>query len=583
MKGELLGRLRSLRPHRPAPVRVANNGMLPAVAWHHLIAGPESGWVTGTRWKRGWQLGRPVVNGHLEQLVDDLVVSDQKSEDQKSEDQEPEDQEPEHTASEDEAFDVVLAVNPESRVLAAAAESTTPDAVILAEFHLHRWESVAGVRRKLERAGLLVDELYSVSPSDDWRQSTYWLPTSQRGPTLSLLESLAASRHKARTRRVLGRSLQALTRTRPDVLCNRPWLLFPTRSWVVLAVAATTGGFRSSAAHGSATADGAQLRLLRLGGSSTDQPIVTHHDPEHHRPSAVTKLPSRQDEVTELETEMFNLRLLADRAPGLAGVPRIVAGSSDRTAPVFLTQSYMTGVPLNSQLGPGNYAHWLTAVGDWASALAEATSGRGRPLSETTGRWLDDLAAATIDGTDGLDPLHEADGAARAGATAGIDDVRDLIRRSRLALDHVDLDLRVMQHRDFGPWNIHGEGNRVGVIDWATANPSGLPLCDLVHYATHAAVIVTGGYERADLARAHGATVDPETELGRSVARTTADYCTRLGIDRSAASALRLANWIGCVLRRSTQDRLTGIYRQLWELELVALEAAAGPVPASSK
>jgi hypothetical protein len=60
-----------------------------------------------------------------------------------------------------------------------------------------------------------------------------------------------------------------------------------------------------------------------------------------------------------------------------------------------------------------------------------------------------------------------------------------LLRAEELIGDEIPI---VLQHNDFGPWNVHRAGDRVTVIDWEfdgkdPIDRAGLPMEDLVYFA----------------------------------------------------------------------------------------------------
>jgi hypothetical protein len=124
----------------------------------------------------------------------------------------------------------------------------------------------------------------------------------------------------------------------------------------------------------------------------------------------------------------------------------------------------------------------------------------------------------------------------------------DLAARSA-ALDESSIPI-VMRHDDFGPWNVYRDGAQLTVIDWEldaadVISREGLPLTDLVYFATHwlyAARRVRGHGAQLEAFRA---LLDGQREpFVRAARHALGVYADRLGLDRRFVPLLFALTWI---------------------------------------
>jgi aminoglycoside phosphotransferase (APT) family kinase protein len=92
----------------------------------------------------------------------------------------------------------------------------------------------------------------------------------------------------------------------------------------------------------------------------------------------------------------------------------------------------------------------------------------------------------------------------------------------------------IWQHRDFTPWNLLVDSDRLTVLDWEGAQP-GLALCDLLHFVSHWNELAPLG---APASR-------------RQVTR----YCEALGIDPRFIPLLRVYTRVEIALRSQVRTR----------------------------
>jgi hypothetical protein len=113
----------------------------------------------------------------------------------------------------------------------------------------------------------------------------------------------------------------------------------------------------------------------------------------------------------------------------------------------------------------------------------------------------------------------------------------------------------VWQHRDFNIWNVFRNDRRVSVIDWEGGR-SGLPLCDLLHFATHwndAARRAVTPEERASNFEALFCIQTPGDALTRKAHQMVYRYIERLQVNRGFVPMLLVHTWLELLLRRQKQ------------------------------
>jgi len=119
----------------------------------------------------------------------------------------------------------------------------------------------------------------------------------------------------------------------------------------------------------------------------------------------------------------------------------------------------------------------------------------------------------------------------------------------------------VITHNDLGPWNVHHDGVGVTVIDWeiddsCPSDREGLPLTDLVYFATHwlyTALRLRGGDGQIGAFRR---LIDPAGQdvLTRAARSALVLHTERLGIDRRFIPLLVLLTWIERATDRSRRS-----------------------------
>jgi hypothetical protein len=341
-------------------------------------------------------------------------------------------------------------------------------------------------------------------------------------------------------------------RRRPDLAVNRPWLLHPSRRQRL--------GVVVTASRRQTTNGRTDETIMKLGGSSTDQPILFRFARDSgpssraaigsfEEPTAVVKVPTLDEEIASSRREAEVLTELAAFDPPVTSIPAPIDAERYRAAGLHaFGQTYAPGRPLATITDPEAMADHAAAVGEWLIELAERTaqsSEPGQPTAALRSRMAD------LDTT--LDVLGDG-----AELRRGLDD----------ALRSLDLPFSVFRHNDLGPWNVHvTETGSITVIDWADAS-DGPPACDFIHFLVHLGLCAHDAYrpDRQDrlLAEFH----DGSTVLGGLIERLTADHVARVGLSPQQIPGLRTLTWALDMLRRPPNERTAGLYLDLLRAEV---------------
>ncbi|HEY6057371.1 MAG TPA: glycosyltransferase family 4 protein, partial [Candidatus Limnocylindrales bacterium] len=257
--------------------------------------------------------------------------------------------------------------------------------------------------------------------------------------------------------------------------------------------------------------------------------------------------------------------------PDLPGIPRI-RRREERADLLLLGESPVIGTRLDASIARATFPARAALVTDWLTRLAGPT--RAVPRERWFERLVTPVAAA-----------FEQD----FGTVLADHDVR-ASHELLAALPALPL---VLEQRDMGPWNLllAADGG-LGVVDWESAEPEGLPALDLVYFLVYAAFQVEGAPFHLDGAGRIGSvldayrrTRDPRTGVGQVAQVSLRRYCAGVGVDPAALPALHALAWM--IHARSESQRLredaggapgqaalrAALMPALWKAEL----AMAGP------
>ena len=317
-------------------------------------------------------------------------------------------------------------------------------------------------RRRLRAAGLELGDAIVQLPGGD--APRYLVPLRAESWRHALTEQIGArprARLALRTARALPGGTALLVRALPSVgIVARRAGARPLAGWV-----AGLGGDARPATHA----------VVATGWRGPAGPVVMRcFGPAGSQPWGMAKVgPDSAGEGSALEQ-------LGDGARGAgARVPQLLADGRLGDRPVLI-ETLVSGTPAARELmrSPGRFAELAGAIADWLERWNRDTR-EIRPSGRRLDTELPDLAR-------GLS-LSDAYGAW-------------LAERSRaLAAGEPPL---VARHNDLTMWNVLVDGSgTIGVLDWAEADPAGLPLTDFFYAIADAAAACDGYRDRLEAVR----------------------------------------------------------------------------------
>ncbi|MFH1231830.1 MAG: aminoglycoside phosphotransferase family protein [Planctomycetota bacterium] len=142
----------------------------------------------------------------------------------------------------------------------------------------------------------------------------------------------------------------------------------------------------------------------------------------------------------------------------------------------------------------------------------------------------------------------------------------DMVEESKILIN--DKMVSVFSHNDFSPRNVMISSDKkvYGMIDWEYAEPIGMPLRDLYHFAAYYYPANNPHELLLNFKRAFY----QQTQLSYVVRKNIISYCNVLGIDISLAE---LFFWLHLICPLEESIKLSMPYYSLWELHLFVLES----------
>jgi len=396
-----------------------------------------------------------------------------------------------------------------NRALREARERLQPGGVVLCRRRYPLPGGAQLLRRRLRRAGFHRVRLYWAGPRPG-RLPQFWLS----------LDSAAAARHLLATRPPAGRPQRAL---------RLLWRVARGAGALVPLYAVATVGETGEAEDELAAVLPADPRWLLLTGGqrSVNKVVGLPFGGGGEEPRLVAKFSRVPESDAALEREAVALEAVAELRPRLAGIPRLLARGR-RSGRICVAESRIEGRPLIERLSPATLPEISSAVTAWLLELA------GEPKPQLRETWWPRLVG---------EPLRAFE--ARYGGVLGAEPML----RLRHELESLgDLPL-VCEHRDCSPWNVVVSASGLALLDWESAEPSGLPALDLVYFLAYAGFLVDGALVDGRLT-ATGARdsylrlLDPATPTGAVAAACLREYRDGLGIDAEALRRLRLLCWV---------------------------------------
>ncbi len=433
--------------------------------------------------------------------------------------------------------DLAVVVDPGPETLRSAREALRPGGALYAEWRLPLGGD-RGLRERLEAAGFRDVVVYRPWPWPDLLPARFWLPLHAPGAAEYARDHPALHRHPVPGPGsiALGTAYRLLrTLGHPSPLC---------------AVAEVPGD--AGEAPPARTGSRASRLLLTPGPRSVSKVVALDFEGCDAAPRVVLKQARVPEAAEGLRREAEVLRSL----PPVDGVPRVL-GCQDGDGALALAQTAVAGVPLWSVLRRDNLRELALRGTDWLADLARSTA---RPPVDG-GEAPDSVVARFVD-------LY-----------GEVADPAALRETERTLADAAALP-RVCEQRDFGPWNVLvAPDGSLGVLDWESAEPRGLPAMDLVYFVSYLAFFRDGAMRSRRFRASYRRTLDPATPTGAVRAECLARYARGLGVETSGLAGIPLLAWM--VHARSEYRHLAadvggrpgraalrgGVFLSLWEEE----------------
>lgn len=377
------------------------------------------------------------------------------------------------------------------------------------------------IRRRLHRAGFAEVECYWMWPPPRRHPAQFWLPPD-RGATGYFLRSRPAGR--GTRQRVVGAASKLVWRAVTTFgaaapLCALAWKTAEGRT---RSLAAQLKHRWATWGLGPEPQDVSCLMLT--GGEHERNKVVVLAFPDRStRPSVALKMARTHEAEPGLRREAGVLLALADSPiHEVADVPRVVYFGSlgEVTA---LAESVVEGRPIWTSLTEKS----LRSIATEVSRLLLAAVSPEPPMS--TADIQDRLISPVVD-----------DFRSRFGSVIEADQLDGQIQRLR-SLPELPL---AVEHRDCSPWNVlYTSSGRLGLVDWESAEPRGLPLMDLLYFLANAAFMVEGTLGTGSETRTYRGIVG-RSAVGIVVSEVVQLHCEMAGIQSGCVRTLTALAWM---------------------------------------
>jgi len=302
------------------------------------------------------------------------------------------------------------------------------------------------------------------------------------------------------------------------------------------------------------------IALLTGGPRAISKVVGVGFAGDAREPSLIVKWPRVPESEAGLVREAAALEASHERGPA-PGVPRLLARSGDDGS-LGIAETAARGVPMITRI-TRDTVESLTRLG--ASWLASFGVRERRPLDRDA---LRALVAEQLD---------------RFAETFGPVVDRALLDTTAKLCDPLEVPF-VIEHRDFGPWNLFlDDTRRLTALDWESSRVRGLPLLDLLYFVTYMAFFVEGAMVSRNFAEVYRTTLDARSAHGALRQELLEEHRELLGISASAVRALRALCWIGHAESEfqhfsadaggwpSPEALRASIFVQLWREEILSL------------
>ena len=418
--------------------------------------------------------------------------------------------------------DLVVAEDPDPRILAELRRALRPGGTCYTEWHL-RTGGARRVERELRAAGFADVTCYRPWPGSGGR-AVYWVPVGAPGAA-----AYVRSRRRlrgGRVRRLLAGFRQAVR----DLLRAR-------YGGPICAIARCAGDSRAGGLEPATwlregwpewvlgPAPERLSTLLVTGGPrSVSKVVLLAFAEPSPTPLVAVKAPRLEAAARGILGEGAALASLAGRrAAPIPGVPRLLFRREIDHVPL-VGETALTGRPLESLLTRGSLTPWSLKVTDWL-----ATLGRGAP-ARPADHWRQTI----------VDPVL-SQFVERFGRVVD----PGLLREGEAMVRSIGSLPAVPEQRDFGPWNLLvSPAGELGVLDWESAELEGLPALDLLYYLAYASFNVDRASDRMNRVASYRRSLDASTVTGAVRHQCLVRYCEALGLHPAVLPPLRVLVWL---------------------------------------
>lgn len=306
-------------------------------------------------------------------------------------------------------------------------------------------------------------------------------------------------------------------------------------------------------APGEPTPTGASFLVLTKGVEPVGKIVLLAFVADERRPRFVLKLARLKAHNSAIQNEHRNLRMLAGHGRhGAVLTPESLLCWEDEGRRCLL-ESVVAGMDLWQAHAQSRSLAFVAPIVDWLIHLGRITVGcrSEPPAGDVTG------------------PVVRAAGQVR---TATERQVLEATAHRLRVLPAGPLP-RVFEHNDMGTWNVtvSREGT-LGVLDWESARPEGLPALDLFYFLAHCGFMVHGTRTPADRLASFEETFLRHGPFARVAMSAIHRYTDALGLSRAWLGPLFLSCW----LQHATAEvdrRGTGLSDSLfWRVLTLALD-----------
>ncbi len=425
--------------------------------------------------------------------------------------------------------DLVALVNPRRRALEVARDALRPGGELYVEWDAVAPNAPARIRKRLGDAGFADVRCYWPWPWPRRASAQWWLPLDAP----AALEFVVASRAHEADRSWRRKVLHVLGR-----LALRVGAVAP-----VCAVACRPGSEKHALEEvirhewdgwGFGPPPDRLTWLLLTGGRRSINKVVgLVFGGADRSPRLAVKFARSEFDEDGLRREAETLESLASTRPALERLPRALRFER-RCGRLSLVETAVPGEPLIFRLERETYAYLASRATAWLTELA------GAPAREPRAVWWPRL----ID-----ERLHEFE------ETFGRVASQAELAQARASLSRLGELPVVCEHRDFAPWNVLlNEELQIGLVDWESSEPRGLPALDLIYFLTYCAFLIDDALASGSTLESYSRMLASDTFTGRVARSCEFAYCERVGIDPELLGPLRLLGWI--IHSRSEYERL---------------------------